>query len=155
MNNILKITLAVLLVSTGFVKTSFAQESLDKSKWRFEAKKKNGNQYDLIFHLSLPKGWHIFSLNPGGDGSLIAPSFAFDTSSSLKLIGKVTEKGDLITEKMEGITGRVRMYEGSVDYIQHATYTGNGQITGMLTYQICNDKMCLPPKDKSFVFEIE
>jgi hypothetical protein len=155
MTNTLKATLTILFLSVFCLKTAIAQEPLDKSKWRFEAKKKSGNQYELIFHLTLPKGWHIFSLTPGGDGSLIAPSFVFDTNSHLTLIGKVTEKGDLIREKMEGITGMVRMYEGGVDYIQRATITTKDQIAGTLTYQICNDKMCLPPKDKSFVFEME
>jgi len=132
-----------------------AQMVQDNSKWAFEAKKISGDKYDIIVHLKLPEKWHIYSLKPGGDGSLISPSFTFSKNSKLTLVGSVKEKGKLISEKMDGIDGIVNMYKVKADYMQSATITGNTKITGEYTYQICNDEMCLPPKTKSFSIDVK
>ncbi len=136
--------------------TGQAQMLKDESKWTFEAKKKTGNKYDLIVHLKLPKDWHIYSFNPGGDGSLIPPVIKFKGSDKVKLEGKVKESGKLITETVDGIDGAIHMFKGNVDYTQSATITGNTTITGTYMYQICNEQTCLPPTaDKPFKIDIK
>ena len=40
----------------------------DPTTWTYEVKKMSANEYQLIFHVSLKEGWHIWSLKPGGDG---------------------------------------------------------------------------------------
>ncbi len=130
--------------------TGFAQMTKDNSEWTFEAKKRSGNQYEIIAHLKLEKGWHIYAMKPGGDGTLIAPSITYNTNPAVKLTGTVKEKGKLISQNLEGIKGKVNMYSGTVDYIQAATITGPTTITGSYEYQICNDMMCLPPTTKQF-----
>jgi thiol:disulfide interchange protein len=150
----LKSILIVLLSFCTGQKNLYAQMTADNSKWTFEAKKKTGNQYELIAHLSLPEHWHIYSFKPGGDGSLYPPAITFTKNGKLTLDGKVKEKGKLISEKLEGIDGIVNMYKGKVDYIQSATISGNTKITGTYSYQICNDEMCLPPKTQPFSIEI-
>jgi len=131
-----------------------AQMVQDNSKWIFEAKKKSGNQYDLVAHLKLPEHWHIYSFKPGGDGSLLAPEILFVKNDAVKLVGDVKENGKLISEKLEGIEGIVNMFKGKVDYVQHAVITGATKITGTYSYQICNDEMCLPPTTKSFTISV-
>lgn len=132
-----------------------AQITQDPTTWTFEAQKKSGNHYELIFHLKIKEGWHIYAMKPGGDGTLISPSFTFDKATGLKLIGSIKEKGKLISETMEGIDGIVNMYKVKVDYVQEAEITGNPKITGKYEYQVCDDHMCLPPKTKSFAFNID
>lgn len=144
--------LFVLFVSiSGY---SFGQE--DPASWKYEIKKKSATEYQLIFHLDLKPEWHIWSLHPGGDGDLIAPSFTLDKDPNVKLLGKVVEKGKATNTKMEGITGKVNYLSGKIDYTQNVTVTGNStMIKGKHTYQVCNDRMCLPPKDKEFTFDIK
>jgi thiol:disulfide interchange protein DsbD len=93
-------------------------------------------------------------MTPGGDGTLIAPSFTFEKYPWVKLKGPVKEVGKLITKTLEGIDGKVNMYAGKVDYIQDVEFTGKATIKGTHEYQVCNDKMCLPPKDKNFSIQI-
>ena len=135
--------------------TSFAQMIEDPTTWKYEVKKIGKTEYELIFHLTLKKEWHIWSLHPGGDGYEIAPSFTFDANPNIKIKGAATEKGKPITTKMEGIEGKITYFTGKVDYTQDVTVLANTKITGKLEYQVCNDKMCLPPKDKEFSFEIK
>lgn len=142
----------MLLVSAA---GAFAQMIEDPTTWTYEVKKKSGNDYQLIFHLDIKSGWHIWSMHPGGDGFQIVPSFTFDKNAKLKVHGEAVEKGKATTTTMEGVEGKITYLSGKVDYIQEVTVTGKTKITGKHEYQVCNDKMCLPPKDKSFVFEIK
>jgi DsbC/DsbD-like thiol-disulfide interchange protein len=144
-----------LLSAFLFCVPSFAQMTNDPTTWKYELKKKSATEYQLVFHLELKEGWHIWSLHPGGDGYEIAPSFVFDKNPKVKLKGAVAEKGKPVTTKMEGIDGKVVYFSGKVDYVQDVTITGNTRITGKHTYQVCNNSMCLPPKDKDFVFDIK
>jgi Disulphide bond corrector protein DsbC len=134
---------------------SFGQMMEDPTTWKYEVKKKSATEYQLIFHLNVKAGWHIWSVKPGGDGSLIAPSFTFDNNAKVKVKGAVTEKGKSTTTTMEGIDGKVTYLNGKVDYVQTVTVTGPTKLTGKQEYQVCNDKMCLAPKTKDFSFDIK
>lgn len=142
---------AVVLVS----RSSSGQMIQDPTTWKYEVKKKSATEYQLVFHLDLKAGWHIWSLKPGGDGYEIMPSFTFDKIDNVKMKGDFTEKGKKTVTKMEGIDGKVSYLSGKIDYIQNVTVTSKAKITGKHQYQVCNDRMCLPPKDKDFVFEIK
>jgi thiol:disulfide interchange protein len=131
-----------------------AQIIADPTTWSYEAKKKGDNVYDIVIHLTLKEGWHIWSMKPGGDGFQIPPSFKFDKNDKISLIGKTTEKGKKITEVMDGVDGAVNYFKGTIDYTQTIKVTGNTKITGRHEYQVCDEKMCLPPKTKKFSVEI-
>ena len=143
----------VLCCSSGI---SFSQMIADPTTWKYEVKKKSATEYQLIFHLDLKKGWHVWSLKPGGDGYQIPTSFVFEPNPKVKMKGAIAEKGKPTTTAMEGITGKVTYLSGKVDYTQDVKVTGGStKIAVKHTYQVCNDKMCLPPKDKDYVFEIK
>jgi len=146
-----------LLIAIMFVLPypGHAQMIKDNTKWTFEAKKISGNDYELIVHAVLEKGWHVYAQKPGGDGSLIAPSFDFARNPKVKLVGGVKEKGKLISKVLIPGDPKVNMYSGTVDYVQKATLSGTKIITGEYTYQICNDNTCLPPTTKTMTFTIK
>lgn len=146
----------IILAAGLAMAASKAQAQLvkDPTTWTYEVKKKAGNQYDLIFHLKLDQGWHIWSLKPGGDGYQLPPKFSITPANGLKLIGKVTEKGKPVTTIMEGIDGKVTYFSNQVDFIQTVQVNGVVKVTGKHEYQVCNDNTCLPPKKKSFEFVI-
>jgi thiol:disulfide interchange protein len=132
-----------------------AQIVKDPTTWTIEAKKKSGDQYDIIFHLKLNDGWHIWSLKPGGDGLQISPSFTFDKNSDLKAKGNITEHGKAIIGPMDGVDGIVTYFKNKVDYTQHVTISGNTIVGGTYSYQVCDDHMCLPPKTVTFSVEVK
>src|SRR4051812_3242841 len=101
--------LALLLIASPL----FAQNE-DPASWKYELKKKNATEYELIFHLTLKEGWHIWSLKPGGDGMEIAPSFEFAKDTKVKMAGPITEKGKAIVTTMEGIEGKVTYFSKTV-----------------------------------------
>lgn len=138
-----------------FSLSSSAQIIEDPTTWTYEVKKKSATEYQLIFHVELKSGWHIWSLKPGGDGYQIVPSFTFDKNAKVKMKGAIAEKGKPTTTAMEGVDGKVTYMSGKVDYVQNVVVTGGGKITGKHEYQVCNDKLCLAPKEKNFSFEIK
>jgi thiol:disulfide interchange protein DsbD len=148
-----------ILIVLAFVfsaNTLFAQNMIaDPSTWTFETKHVKDNHYQLIFHLKLKEGWHIWSLNPGGDGFQIVPSFKIKKNDAVIKLGSFKEKGNAITELMDGVDGKVTYFKSKVDYIAELEVNNNTTLSGTFKYQVCDDKMCLPPATKKCSFEIK
>jgi thiol:disulfide interchange protein DsbD len=148
-----------ILIVLAFVfsaNTLFAQNMIaDPSTWTFETKHVKDNHYQLIFHLKLKEGWHIWSLNPGGDGFQIVPSFKIKKNDAVIKLGSFKEKGNAITELMDGVDGKVTYFKNKVDYIAELEVNNNTTLLGTFKYQVCDDKMCLPPATKKCSFEIK
>jgi thiol:disulfide interchange protein DsbD len=145
----------LLLLALVFGTAVHAQMTADPSSWKYEVKKKSATEYQLVFHLDLKQGWHIWSLNPGGDGFQIVPSFNIEGNNA-QVIGKPTEKGKATTTLMGGVDGKVTYLSGKVDYTLNLTVKNTPvKVKGTHTYQVCDDKMCLAPVDKAFEVEID
>jgi thiol:disulfide interchange protein len=147
-----KLTSLIVLVLS--LSNAFAQLVADPTTWSFSTKKTGEKDYDVIFDLKLQPHWHIWSLEPGGDGLLMPPSFTFDRNSDLQLVGKMVEKGKLNKKEFPGTDGICNFYENSCQYIQKVKVKANTAIKGKVNYQVCDDKGCLPPKNKSFSLSI-
>lgn len=131
---------------------SNAQAMKDPSNWNYEVIKTSENEYQLIFNLKLDKGFHIWSLKPGGDGFQIVPSFTFEKNTELKMLGSIIENGKIVTQTMEGVDGAVSFISDTVQYVQKVRAIKGTVVKGVHEYQICNDMMCLPPTSKPFSF---
>lgn len=145
------VVLLSLLISNGL----FAQLVKDPTTWTYEARKQKDNEYKITFHVKLNDGWHIWSLHPGGDGMQISPSFKFDYNPAYKTKDAIAEHGKAITAVMDGVDGKVTYFLNKVDYAQTLKVTANTTITGSYTYQVCDEKMCLPPATKKFTIQIK
>ncbi len=145
----------LLIAGLCFSANTFAQTEEVHAKWTYEARKKKAGEYELIFHLKLDKGWHIWSLDPGGDGYQIVPSFNIADNPNVKVQGPPTEKGHVTKTEMDGVDGVVSYLSGKIDYAVDVTVRNKTVITGKLNYQICNDRLCLPPTDEDFEIEIK
>ena len=141
--------LVCLLISTG----ARAQNFGDPAHWKIEAVPGNDLYYNFVFSVDLDSGWHIWSLKPGGDGTLIAPVFSFDIGN-YTLNGDMYEQGKLKEEFMEGIDGKVRYFFKKAEFIQSIKARQGELITGAYTYQLCSDMVCLPPKTIKFKYTI-
>ncbi|MBL7719207.1 MAG: hypothetical protein JNL72_10265 [Flavipsychrobacter sp.] len=147
--------IGVLLMAWIVPVVSFGQEQQkieDPAHWSYEAKKVNGDEYELTFKLKLDEGWHIWSLNPGGDGYEIVPSFTFDKGVTVK--SKLAEVGYAKTVEMDGVENKVTYLSGNVLYQQVVAVKGKGKVSGEHEYQVCNDNLCLPPKKVRFEIDL-
>lgn len=153
MNHMRTLLLIFLFAITGF-SSAVSQIIKDPTTWQYEVKQTGEQTFDLIFRVSLKEHWHIWALEPGGDGMQLPPEFIFENNAAVTLLGGIKEKGKKITGVMDGVEGEVSWYADKIEYTQSVRVTENTVITGEHTYQVCDDKQCLPPKTLSFQFEI-
>ncbi len=123
-------------------------------KWTFSAKEdKLPNTYIVIAKATIENGWHIFSLNPGGDGFLIPTAMTINNDPIIKIVDSLKMVGNEITKNMDGV-GIVHFFEHQVEMHINITSAEKKPISGMVTYQLCNDNMCLPPTDIPFTINL-
>lgn len=146
-----KITAAIFLL-TAFVIANFGQ-SPTRVHLSYATKIISETNAELIITAKMDKGWHIYSMNPGGDGSLIAPEITFTKNNEVELIGSATEKGKLETQDDAGI-GPYHFFENKVVYTQKIKYKNKTKIKGEFYYQTCNENGCLKPTSVDFVIDM-
>jgi len=132
----------------------FAQLVSDPTTWSFRAKKIKDADYELKINCDLKPEWHLWSLDPGGDGLLMAPEIIFTKNEQVKLIGKVKENGKRIDQEFPGTDGITHYYENNVSYTQKAIIKGNTVIKGIVHYQTCDHSQCQRPASKKFEIKI-
>ncbi len=70
-------------------------------------------------------------------------------------VGEVTETADHLKKKYDNTwEAEVSKIDGgTVTYSQVVELSGESEVTGYITFQTCNDEMCLPPRDVPFTFD--
>lgn len=123
-------------------------------KWDFTVSQVE-NKYTIEATAALENGWHIFSANPGGDGSLTPTQIEVNEIASLKIPVEFKESGSLVEKNLEGI-GEVKYYEHKATFkITFVVSADIKSFTGNIAYQICNDVMCMAPTTKSFSVNVK
>ena len=122
-----------------------------KITWTSTTKKLADNQYEIHIIATPPLGWHIYSqLTPAGGP--VPTSFSFNTNALIALVGKVGEKGKLVSYFDKNFKVEVKYFEGKVDFIQRIKVKGKlkTNFSGEVESMICNDKTCMPPTTEKF-----
>lgn len=125
---------------------SFGQ-ILNPVKFNYTVIKKGAGLYEIHVKTLLEPRWHIYSVaNPEGGAEPTTLKLNNGTA-----VGKVKEKGVLKTIFDKEFQVNQKYYESNVDFVQLVkTTAGSDKITGTITYMVCNDKQCLPPKEVEF-----
>jgi len=123
---------------------SFGQ-ILNPVKFDYSVVKKGAGLYEVHVKTLLEPKWHIYSVaNPEGGAEATTLKLSSGTA-----VGKVKEKGLLKTTFDKEFQVNQKYYESNVDFVQLVKTTAD-KITGTITYMVCNDKQCLPPKEVEF-----
>jgi thiol:disulfide interchange protein DsbD len=135
--------LFTIVLSVSF---SFGQ-ILNPVKFDYSVVKKGTNLYEVHLKTLLEPRWHIYSVsNPEGGAEATVVNVTEGNA-----VGKTKEKGILKSSFDKEFQVNQKYYEKSVDFIQLVKITpGSKKITGNITYMVCNDKQCLPPKEVEF-----
>jgi hypothetical protein len=142
------LTLSVLLAIT-----SANAQSPKHIKWTVAGKKINATTAEIYFKATLDPHWHIWSQTPGDD-MLIPPTFTFD-DKAVKAVGMAKELGKKVQKTEEGFKGKLTFYEGSVVFVQKIQLGKSSDLKGIINYQICDEKSCLPPTDFAFTVKLK
>jgi len=131
-----------------------AQPNQSPVIWKFDVKKSSENTYTIYSTAIIEKGWHVFTTEPGGDGLLIPTAINIDENKGITISKPFTLDGKFVTHDMEFV-GKVNYVEGIGQFTITVISKTATTLKGLLTYQCCNEKMCLPPTDVPFSVELK
>ena len=134
---------AALLLLTLTMLTATAQ-MMEPVKSKSELKKLSDTEAELLFHLTIDDGWHVYS--PKVTGGPIAASLNVTKMDGAKKKGSLTWRGKEISKYDEMFGTELQFFEHNVTFVQKVTLTGGAyNIDCYLEYGACNDEMCMPP----------
>ena len=127
---------------------------LNPVHWIFSAKKIDAKTYQIHITALVDDKWHIYSQD-AGDGP-VPTSFSFTANPLLILDGKVKEVGTLEKIYDPNFKSELRYYEKQVDFVQKVKVRSAAAtvIKGTVSFMVCNDRQCLPPKDIPFSIKL-
>ncbi len=147
--------LLVLLLSFGTGAIMKAQ--LLRSHWKMTTKKISECEYDLIFTVTIDKGWHTFSIHPvkGAENDVFATEIIFTPGKDYKLVGELKET-KATPEYDETINKTVYVHYNKVVFTQRIKLTGSSKvkISGTYEYQVCSN-VCESPPYETFDFYLQ
>lgn len=145
--------MAVLISFLFFAITVRSQRNLPHPvKWQYSAQKIGDRTYEVHITGVLDAGWHAYSQIQPSEAVAQPTVIKFASNPLLSMQGKTKEMGKM--EKWEDkVTGlKANQYKDRIDFVQVVKVKADVRIaiTGLLTYQVCTDEMCLPPQTDEF-----
>ncbi|MBX2892501.1 MAG: thioredoxin family protein [Saprospiraceae bacterium] len=124
-------------------------------RWSFTTKDAGNCQVDLIITGTIDEGWYTYSQFLESEDGPVATSITFDAQSHFKLVGKAKEGGEIIKTFDKVFEMNLTKFKHKAILTQRVEVKDPSKpIVGYITFMVCNDEMCLPPKDVDFTFSI-
>lgn len=145
----------LLLIATIAV---YAQDRMSKNpiQWQYSAKKIAEKTYEVHLTAMLESGWHAYSQQQPEEAVAQPTAIKFKSNPLVGMEGKIKEVGKLEKWQDEATGIKANQYKDQVDFVQVVRLKGNikTSISGSLTYQVCTDQMCLPPRTDDFTIKV-
>ena len=118
--------------------------------WTYTTKKIANKTYEVHITATLTGNWHIYSQN-AGEGP-VPTTFAFAKNPLVSTDGSVKETGKLEKQFDKNFNSELKYYNNKVDFVQKVKLKSPVAtvVKGTVSYMVCNDKKCLPPRDVDF-----
>lgn len=126
-------------------------------KLNYDIKSTGDNLYEAIITAKIDNGWHIYSKDIDPEVGAI-PTEIKIISKDIELIGKATESGKKETSYSEAFAANLTTLSGNVVFKQKFKLKNpekGSTIAAEVTYQTCNEKVCLAPETLEFEKKIE
>lgn len=128
----------------------------DPVKWTFKANKRAPGIYEIVLTADIPKPWHMYSQSTPSGGP-VPTKISFNNNPLIFKEGKTKETGKMekVNDKVFGV--QVFYYSGKVVYSQVVKVKGDlsTNITGTVSFMVCDDTQCLPPTKKTFDLKLQ
>ncbi|WP_143885184.1 protein-disulfide reductase DsbD family protein [Chryseobacterium binzhouense] len=134
-----------------FITFSFSAQIKNPVKFKFTINEIGNNQYEAVLNATLESGWHIYSRDIPEDTGI--PTEYKVSGKNIELIGKFQEVGKKHEEFSEAFGGKIIYYSNSAGFKQKFKLkdgTKPGDVIAEITYQTCDDRVCLAPNTLEF-----
>lgn len=111
------------------------------------------NQDELKIRADLSEGWHLYSRTNKMEFGPFPVTFDFEKNANVEFIGEVMEPQPIIVND-ENFKSEMAMFGGSPEFIQKVKVLNSGTVQLTVSFMICNDRQCLPPRDEVFTIQL-
>ncbi|MCJ8153591.1 thioredoxin family protein [Chryseobacterium sp. SSA4.19] len=134
-----------------FLATGINAQIKNPVKFKLTINELGNNQYEAVLNATIENGWHIYSKDIPEDTGI--PTDYKVSGKNIELIGKFTETGKKHEEFSEAFGGNIVYYSNNAGFKQKFKLkdgTKPGDIIAEITYQTCDDRVCLAPNTLEF-----
>ena len=137
----------LIIVLIAFCSFSISDaQILNPVQFNYSITKKGNDLYEVHVKAVVEPKWHIYSVkNP--EGGALATEIKINDA---KRVGVIKEVGKMKTVYEKEFKTNQKYFENTVDFVQLVKLKNTNKVTGKITYMVCNDRQCLPPKDVEF-----
>ncbi len=127
---------------------------IEPVSWKTSVQRADDGSVQLIADATIEGNWHMYSRSSGEDGP-IPTTFTFTANPRLTLNGEWSEP-KAHKEFSKQFNMELAYFEHKARFIQKATVTGPGALSveAEVSFQVCNDEMCLFPEYIPLTFKI-
>lgn len=145
---------SVLVLLTAIISFTVNAQILNPVQWEFSVEKLGDRSYEVHMTAMIENGWHIYAQDAGKGP--VPTSFTYNANPLLEAIGKIKELGKLEKVYDPNFKSELKYYSTQVDFVQKVK-TKSAAITflkGVVSFMVCNDRQCLPPRDVVFNIKV-
>lgn len=140
-----------------FIVHTFFAQIKDPVKFTYAINTIDETTYEAVLTARLDKGWHIYSQDLPEDSG-IPTEMIVTSKEGITLVGKVVEVGKKYSEFSEAFGAQIVYYSNSVLFKQKFKLKkpeAKATVITEITYQTCDDRVCLAPVTLEFQKTIE
>lgn len=141
-----------LILLVLFLFQGITAQIKDPVKFKYNINSLPNNEYEAVLTATIEKDWHIYSKDLPPDSG-IPTEMKLTSKEGIDLIGKVMEVGKKHDEFSEAFGAQIVYYSDLVQFKQKFKLKNNAKaanVTAEITYQTCNDRVCLAPNTLEF-----
>ena len=144
-------TRSLLVTIATFICVAASAQLSEPVRWTFSQKKVGAGSYEIHLTATIAPGWHTYSQTTP-DGGPVPTAISWATNPLLTPSGATKEIGKLEQHHEDLFGVDVKQYSGKVDFVQLVNVRGNVKTAagGSITFMVCNDRECRPPKTITF-----
>lgn len=120
---------------------------LNPVKWSTETKDLGNDEFEVLLHAKMDKGWHMYSQKHPADGIGVPATITFEANPNVEYKGSVGEIGKLLDKYSELFGQQEKYYENKVTFKQKVKLKNPKETTLKFSAetQVCDAEKCLPP----------
>lgn len=143
-----------LLACMAWMPIHLSAQIIEPVKWKTSTERQADGTVKLIALASIEGSWHMYSQKSGEDGPM-ATTFTLTADPRLTIFGGFEEPEARI-EYSKQFNMELAYFERSARFVQMASIEGPGALTveAEVSFQVCNDEMCLFPEYIPLTFNI-
>ncbi|RQP12877.1 MAG: DUF255 domain-containing protein [Chryseobacterium sp.] len=126
-------------------------------KWDYKINKISDTDYEAVLTAKMESGWHIYSQDLPPDSG-IPTEMNLTSKDGIQLIGKMVEVGKKHDEYSEAFGAQIVYYSNTAQFKRKFRLKNPAKaatVEAEITYQTCDDRICLAPNTLEFSKKIE